>query len=65
MTDKQKGLRFGPLGKGAIHLCVDMQRMFDSGSPWQTVWLRKVLPQVFLRDPSRTNDFQQVHSGAE
>lgn len=46
MTGKQKGLRFGQLGNGAIHLCVDMQRMFDSGSPWQTVWLRKVLPQV-------------------
>ena len=46
MTGKQKGLRFGPLGQGAVHLCVDMQRMFDSGSPWQTGWLRKVLPQV-------------------
>ena len=46
MTDKQKGLRFGPLGNGAVHLCVDMQRMFDAGSPWKTDWLRKVLPQV-------------------
>lgn len=46
MTGKQKGLRFGPLGQRAVHLCVDMQRMFDSGSPWQTGWLRKVLPQA-------------------
>jgi nicotinamidase-related amidase len=46
MTGKQKGLRFGPVGRGAVHLCVDMQRMFDSGSPWETDWLRKILPQV-------------------
>ena len=30
MTDKQPGLRFGPLGEGAVHLCVDMQQMFDA-----------------------------------
>lgn len=39
-------MRFGPLGPGAVHLCVDMQRMFDSGSPWEAEWLRKVLPRV-------------------
>ena len=46
MTDKQLGLRFGPLGEGAMHLCVDMQQMFDADTPWATGWLRKVLPQV-------------------
>src|SRR4029079_4887293 len=45
-TDKQPGLRFGPLGDGAVHLCVDMQQMFDADTPWATGWLRKVLPQV-------------------
>ena len=46
MTEKQPGLRFGPLGEGAVHLCVDMQQMFDADPPWATGWLRKVLPQV-------------------
>jgi len=46
MSEQQHGLRFGPIGEGAVHLCVDMQRMFDAGTPWATGWLRKVLPQV-------------------
>lgn len=46
MTDKNNGLRFGPLGEGAVHLCVDMQQMFDAGTPWATGWMREVLPQV-------------------
>jgi nicotinamidase-related amidase len=46
MSNKQKGLRFGPLGAQAVHLCVDMQRMFDADTPWATGWLRTVLPQV-------------------
>jgi nicotinamidase-related amidase len=57
MIGKQRGLRFGLLGAGAVHLCVDMQRMFDSCSPWQTDWLRKVLPQVIRlceTSPERT-----------
>lgn len=57
MIGKQTGLRFGPLGDGAIHLCVDMQKMFDEGSPWQTSWLRKVLPHVIClceAHPERT-----------
>jgi nicotinamidase-related amidase len=57
MSGKGKGLRFGPLGAGAIHLCVDMQRMFDAGTPWATGWLRKVLPRVVRlceAQPART-----------
>jgi nicotinamidase-related amidase len=46
MSDKKNGLSFGALGDGAAHLCVDMQQMFDAGTPWATRWLRKVLPQV-------------------
>ena len=26
----------GPLGASAVHLCVDMQRLFADGSPWAT-----------------------------
>ena len=40
MTNKQKGLRFGPLGNATVLLCVDKQRMFDVGRPWITDWLR-------------------------
>ena len=46
MTGKQPGLRFGPSGEGTVHLCVDMQQMFDAGTPWATGWMRNVLPQV-------------------
>lgn len=45
MTAKS-GIRFGAIPKNAIHLCVDMQRMFDEGSPWGTPWLRRILPAV-------------------
>lgn len=46
MNKKGSGLRFGPIGQNAVHICVDMQRMFDVGTPWATGWLRKVLPRV-------------------
>lgn len=39
-------LRFGPLGEGCVHLCVDMQRMFASGTPWAAAWVPAVLPHV-------------------
>lgn len=45
MHDKE-ALRHGPLGAGCAHLCVDMQKLFDTGSPWETPWLRRVLPVV-------------------
>ncbi|MEY9718161.1 nicotinamidase-related amidase [Sinorhizobium fredii] len=25
-----------------IHLCIDMQRMFAEGTPWQVAWMPKV-----------------------
>jgi nicotinamidase-related amidase len=46
MSEKGKGLRYGPLGEGTVHLCVDMQRMFDADTPWATGWLRQVLPKI-------------------
>lgn len=46
MSGKKNGLRFGALGGGAVHLCVDMQQMFDAGTPWATPWLRMVLPKI-------------------
>lgn len=40
------GLRFGDIPPCAVHLCVDIQRMFTDGSPWATPWIRRVLPQI-------------------
>ena len=51
------GLRFGPLGDGALHLCVDMQDMFAGDTEWHTPWMERVLPNVeriVRRNPART-----------
>jgi nicotinamidase-related amidase len=42
------GLRFGALGAGSMHLCIDMQCLFGAGTPWHTPWLERVLPTVAL-----------------
>lgn len=42
----QDFLRHGPLGAEAAHLCIDMQRLFGTGSPWAIPWLEKVRPAV-------------------
>ncbi|GJE31299.1 cysteine hydrolase family protein [Methylobacterium oxalidis] len=39
-------LRFGALGDGCVHLCVDMQRMFAEHTDWCTPWMPCVLPKV-------------------
>lgn len=47
----------GPLGRGCLHLCVDMQRLFALGSPWAVPWLEAVLPKIeklVERHPERT-----------
>lgn len=36
----------GTLGRGCVHLCVDMQRMFAEPTDWQTPWMNRVLPHV-------------------
>ena len=35
-----------PLDASAIHLCVDMQRLFSAQGPWPTPWMARVLPAV-------------------
>lgn len=40
------GLKFGPLGEDAAHLCVDMQNLFAPGSPWGAPWVARRLPAV-------------------
>ena len=42
----EDGLRFGPLTRSCVHLCVDMQNLFGAGSAWETPWLPRVLPVV-------------------
>jgi nicotinamidase-related amidase len=40
------GLIHGSIGSAAVHVCIDMQRLFAKGSPWAIPWLHKVLPNV-------------------
>lgn len=48
MTDApaHPGLRHGPLGPSALHVCVDMQRVFAPGGPWEVPWMTRILPVV-------------------
>lgn len=39
-------LKFGPLGDSAVHLCVDMQRLFAEETEWHMPWMVRVLPAV-------------------
>lgn len=43
---KSDTLRYGPPGASAVHLCVDMQRMFAEGTDWKMPWLQRVLPNI-------------------
>jgi nicotinamidase-related amidase len=43
---KSDTLRYGPPGESAVHLCVDMQRMFAEGTEWKMPWLERVLPNI-------------------
>ncbi len=36
-----------PLDGRAIHLCIDMQRLFAEQTPWQVAWMPRVLPRVY------------------
>jgi nicotinamidase-related amidase len=52
-----KGLIHGPLGDTCLHVCVDMQRLFAPGGPWEVPWTQKVLPaieQLCARHPEKT-----------
>jgi nicotinamidase-related amidase len=46
MILQKDGLRFGALGEGWVHVCVDMQRMFAEPTAWQAAWMPRVLPRV-------------------
>jgi len=46
MSEHDDDLRFGPIGAGAVHICVDLQRLFAEETDWQTPWIERVLPQV-------------------
>lgn len=39
-------IRHGPIGGRAVHLCIDMQRLFADDTPWRTPWMPRVLPKV-------------------
>jgi nicotinamidase-related amidase len=39
-------LRDEPLGPSAVHLCVDMQRLFQPGTDWGLAWMPRVLPKI-------------------
>ena len=43
---KNDQLRWGPPGRNAVHVCVDMQRMFAEDTEWRTPWFARVLPNV-------------------
>ncbi|MBV8697838.1 MAG: cysteine hydrolase [Bradyrhizobium sp.] len=43
---KEDVLRYGAPGEHALHLCVDMQRMFAEGTEWKMPWLERVLPNI-------------------
>ena len=43
--------------ENAVHLCVDMQRIFAKGGIWETPWMERVLPtivDIVGRCPART-----------
>lgn len=43
--------------ENAVHLCVDMQRIFARGGLWETPWMERVLPtiaDIVRRFPART-----------
>ncbi|ACL57756.1 cysteine hydrolase family protein [Methylobacterium nodulans] len=47
----------GPLDAAAVHLCVDMQRLFAEQTAWHMPWMARVLPRVRRlaeRFPERT-----------
>lgn len=40
------GLMRGTIPETAVHLCIDMQRMFAEDTAWKTPWMDRVLPVV-------------------
>lgn len=42
----RQGLAHGPLGEDCLHVCVEMQSLFQPGSPWGTPWMERILPAI-------------------
>jgi hypothetical protein len=54
---KSDELRYGAPGETAVHICVDMQRMFAEATQWKMPWLERVLPSILAitsAHPERT-----------
>ena len=62
---KNDELRYGAPGETAVHLCVDMQRMFAEGTEWKMPWLERVLPNIAVNHlrPSGKDDLHPLHPG--
>lgn len=45
-ADMASGIHFGRIPANAVHLCVDMQRLFAEDTAWRTPWMPRVLPVV-------------------
>jgi nicotinamidase-related amidase len=43
---KSDTLRHGTPGETAVHICVDMQRMFAESTEWKMPWLARLLPNI-------------------
>jgi nicotinamidase-related amidase len=46
MSSKSNEFHYGAPGETAVHICVDMQRMFAEATDWKMPWLERVLPNV-------------------
>jgi nicotinamidase-related amidase len=43
---KASSLPYGSLTDSAVHLCIDMQRMFAEPTPWHVPWMERVSPTI-------------------
>ncbi len=53
----ENALRYGALTDTALHICVDMQRLFAEDTHWHTPWMERVLPnavRLALAHPAET-----------
>jgi nicotinamidase-related amidase len=41
-----EALPYGPLGRTAAHLCVDMQMLFAERTDWHVPWMERTLPLI-------------------
>src|SRR6185312_8377913 len=46
MSSKSNEFHYGAPGETAVHICVDMQRMFAEATDWKMPWLERVLPNI-------------------